>query len=1351
MNLKKVLLSLTTILVFAIFVAVNGIAYAAEQRYMGVKPLMEHNTPHMGYSIGEAGQSNVATIWNIVKYKASAIDSGYENGNYYCVKSGVGFATTDATTGNRNPQLYDVSYDMKTKRAEIEKQNDVLKGLVTGKVGEVNTYDAILAVLDRLYLPGKSTEEDKKELIYMILQYAAVKNPTQYGSYIDLIFQAFDLSEVDENDFLKENSPLEYDLTEYALTDNDIRAVQQAVLWYFTNYDDPNQKFDRTKKISWLHYTEDGKTYEPLLDYEKDFTNQKTGKGMVRDAQAIVLYNYMIEQAKENASSYTNSSSDSGAPAKVSTTKLNGNISGDNYIIGPIRIDELNATPYTINFTVKNQDKDVNYQLLNQNKEVVGNGTTVKDLVGEDFYLSIPKNQVQSIKVNIGINYSNTTMTLWASTKNNEEQPIVEVDKNPDNELKELTFTPDNPPEKIFDLALRKYITKVNDKELTGTDARIPNIDESTLGTGTTATYKHKKDPVTVETGYKVTYKMTIYNEGEMAGRATKVVDQLPTGLKFSKVVSGNFELGSYDETTNTLNLVRKADNTENLEGYTTGTLDSETIEIECTVTATPDTKQNKILTNVAWISEEIDEEGTVITTQKGKDRDSEPGTKPDVNKDNMSDYTGEGNKTADLSDSNYYYKGQQDDDDFEKLVLLPPEIPEEPEFDLKLIKHITQINGKDVPNRVESIDVSKLNISGTERKTTADYKLNKEPIGVAKGDIVTYTFNIYNEGMIDGYAQEITEDVPAGLQFIWSEKQGEELKADTTLTKEEKEAIEFNQKYLWGKFVYDEAKENIIQISSDYLAKENETTVGGNLIKAFGHNDGTKTEKDLDHKEIAVKFKVISENVAGTVIRNEAAITEDSDKDGNPVDDRDSDTEKWVKYEDDEDYDNIILQSFDLALRKFIIAVSDDTKIEDKEYLKNADGSYTRAPVVDTSKLNTKDESGKLITTATYNHTKEPILVKPNDIVVYMLRVYNEGDVDGYATEIKDHLPPYLEYVDDEFNKKYGWKVSEDGRTVTTSYLENEKINKAVLADSAATQNQSKTQSYVLSYKEIPIMCKVSEKAKSGENITNIADITKYLDGNKNPAVDRDSQEDNVKLPTDKNLPNYKENEKGSYVPGQQDDDDFEKVNIKIFDLALRKWVTQAIVIENGKQTVTQTGHDAWDDPEEVVKVELHRKKLNQVTVKFKYSIRVYNQGEIEGYAKEVTDYIPEGLKFVAQDNPGWKDEGNNVISTRLLENTLLQPGEYADVEVLLTWINSENNMGVMNNTAEISEDYNEYGVPDIDSTPDNKKAGEDDIDDAPVMLSISTGQIRLYFTLGFVVLITIASGVIVIKKFVL
>ena len=1297
---------------------------------MGIIELMTNDTPNMGYAINKPGEANGAKIWNIVKYGTEA-STNYTDANIYCVKAGVGFTEVDDITTAKKP--YNVFYDMKKERDLIQKQNEVLRTLVDNTITEngktISCYNAVLAVLDMMYLPGVSTDAEKTEIINKVIELAMYDDDyVAYRDYVGLMEQ-----------------------TDKQLTKDDITAIQQAVLWYFTNYYKSNKtqssytettehdlKYDKLNDRSWLNYKLKDTDYESLTNYRPNGLQQQYDAGQARTYQAEILYKYMIKTAKEKAAEYANASSMTGAPVRIDTTTLGSSISGERCIIGPIHMTQLNATPYTIDFKVKNNGTQIDYQLVDETQIPVG----------KDFYISVPKNQVNNLTIDITVNYNETTMKLWASTTNNQEQPLVEVNKEKKSVPKTLTLQPE---EKPFDLALRKYITKIKneagEKVLAGADARVPNIDENPLENGTTATYKHKKDPVTINTGDVVTYKMTIYNEGEKAGRATKVVDQLPTGLKFSKIVSGNFDLESYNETTNTLNLVRKSGNTTNLPAYEAGNLvnngkGSETIEIECIVTAKPDKENSKVLTNIAWISEEVDEDGTVITTEKGKDRDSEPATKPTCDKDSMADYKGNGNKD-DLTDSDYYYKGQQDDDDFEKLVLLPES------FDLALRKFITAVNDDPVDKRI-TVDVSNLNKvdeNGNIIATTAKYTENKPPVSVTKGDIVTYTLRIYNEGTLDGYAQEITEDVPDGLQFLWSEKEGEELKADTTLTDAEKEAIEFNQKYLWGKFVYDEKKEKIIKISSDYLSKENEATVGGNLLTAFGKNDGTKQESDLKYKDIAVKFKVVSDDTTGTIIRNEAAITEDCDKDGEPVDDRDSHPEDWKEHpdhEDDEDHDYITLQAFDLALRKFIVAVSNDTKIESSEYLKKEDGSYTREPIVDTSKLNTVDENGKLITTATYNHTKQPLLVQPNDIVVYMLRVYNEGDVNGYAAEIKDYLPPYLEFVDSEFNQEYGWTVSDDGRLATTKYLEKSLINKTT------TDEDGKI---VLSYKEVPIMCKVSANPKTNENITNIAEISKYLDEDKKPAKDRDSEEDNVKpnIPEDKDLPGYKDDETGDYIPGNEDDDDFEKVIVKIFDLALRKWVTQAIVIENGQETVTQTGHDPWDDPEAVVKVELHRKKLNQVTVKFRYSIRVYNQGEIEGYAKEITDYVPEGLKFVAEDNPGWKDEGNNIISTRLLENTLLQPGEYADVEVLLTWINNENNMGVMTNTAEISEDYNEYDVPDIDSTPDNQKPGEDDIDDAPVMLSITTGQARIYFTLGFIILVTIAGGVILIKKFVL
>ena len=44
-----------------------------------------------------------------------------------------------------------------------------------------------------------------------------------------------------------------------------------------------------------------------------------------------------------------------------------------------------------------------------------------------------------------------------------------------------------------------------------------------------------------------------------------------------------------------------------------------------------------------------------------------------------------------------------------------------------------------------------------------------------------------------------------------------------------------------------------------------------------------------------------------------------------------------------------------------------------------------------------------------------------------------------------------------------------------------------------------------------------------------------------------------------------------------------------------------KVIVIENGKETITETGYNGHENPEPVVKVELHKKKLNDVVVNFK------------------------------------------------------------------------------------------------------------------------------------------------------
>jgi hypothetical protein len=174
------------------------------------------------------------------------------------------------------------------------------------------------------------------------------------------------------------------------------------------------------------------------------------------------------------------------------------------------------------------------------------------------------------------------------------------------------------------------------------------------------------------------------------------------------------------------------------------------------------------------------------------------------------------------------------------------------------------------------------------------------------------------------------------------------------------------------------------------------------------------------------------------------------------------------------------------------------------------------------------------------------------------------------------------------------------------------------------------------------------------------------------------------------------------------------------------------------------------------VVNVSIPSDKLKDVTVKFKYQIKVENEGSIPGKALEVKDHIPAGLKFVEEDNKefGWKQNEDGTIVTDYLKDTVLQPKETAEVTVVLTWINGSNNLGKKVNFAEISKDYNDYGWPDIDSTPDNFKdiPHEDDEDQDEVMLQVRTGASTIgYVVIGLVAMAIVAGGALGVKKFVI
>jgi uncharacterized repeat protein (TIGR01451 family) len=605
--------------------------------------------------------------------------------------------------------------------------------------------------------------------------------------------------------------------------------------------------------------------------------------------------------------------------------------------------------------------------------------------------------------------------------------------------------------------------------------------------------------------------------------------------------------------------------------------------------------------------------------------------------------------------------------------------VREEPEFDLSLRKFITKVNNINITNRVPNVDVTGL---VNKTRTTAVYTHPKNPVVVQNGDIVTYTIRVYNEGDLDGYAKEITDDIPEGLEFIISNP--------------------VNIEYMWR------LSEDGTKISTAYLSRETDEE---NLISGFD----PETMTTLDYKDVQVAFKVIEPNTSERVLTNIAEITNDSDENGQDITDRDSTPANLVETEDDIDKEHLKLEYFDLALRKFITKVN-DTEVTD------------RVPVV------SMGENANL----KYTHKKDPILVANSDIVIYTIRVYNEGSTSGYAEEVTDDIPVGLSYLPEhETNKKYGWELSEDAKKISTTYLskqeseEREEDNLLKAFDRSA-EISDEEEALNPDYRDIQVAFKVTEKNLPTDRIIiNTAEITDDADKDGNDVTDIDSIPDN-----------WEEDE---------DDIDKEYLRVKYFDLALLKWVSKVYITEDGKTTVKDTGHTGLENPEPIVKVDLDRKNLNKVTVKFGYTIKITNEGEIAGYAKEVSDYIPEGLEFVKEDNPNWEEKDGKIV-TRALENTLLQPGESATVEVILKWKNSSENLGLKVNVAEISEDYNEKDAKDIDSTPNNKKDGEDDIDDAPVMLAIKTGgEAPVYYTLSTAVLLIIGSGLFLIKKYVL
>ena len=290
-------------------------------------------------------------------------------------------------------------------------------------------------------------------------------------------------------------------------------------------------------------------------------------------------------------------------------------------------------------------------------------------------------------------------------------------------------------------------------------------------------------------------------------------------------------------------------------------------------------------------------------------------------------------------------------------------------------------------------------------------------------------------------------------------------------------------------------------------------------------------------------------------------------------------------------------------------------------------------------------------------------------DAVTFTMTVYNQGGIATNNIEITEHIPCGYIY---ETSNNGTWTYDEATGIATTT------ITDLLEAGTSTT---------------VDLVLRVQPCADA-DAWTNIAEISSFTDEDGNPVDDIDSTPDGDPTNDGGGVPGGDTDDEvdgdGTGTPGDDtvdgDEDDADPEMIEIFDLALIKTVDNVGPYGEG-ETAT-------------------------------FDITVFNQGNVDAYAVEVTDYLNEGFSFDPAANAGWTQNGD------LLEYTIagpLAPGATeALVLNLIVEIPVTANVNSWYNEAEISNADNDTdptneGPTDSDSTPDNDPDNDNDLVDGP------------------------------------
>lgn len=261
--------------------------------------------------------------------------------------------------------------------------------------------------------------------------------------------------------------------------------------------------------------------------------------------------------------------------------------------------------------------------------------------------------------------------------------------------------------------------------------------------------------------------------------------------------------------------------------------------------------------------------------------------------------------------------------------------------------------------------------------------------------------------------------------------------------------------------------------------------------------------------------------------------------------------------------------------------------------------------------------------------------------------------------------------------------------------------------------------------------------------NVTNESDtgkvVVKYVDRETNQEIASSEEfEDRVGVAYEtevKNIQYYTlegtpENATGTVASGTTEVIYY--YNKQDFNIKTDKTISELYV--NGEK------QDIKNNKNNIFQVSVHRKELENTELKIKYIIKIENTGEIPGTAGIVTDQIPEGLEFYAEDNADYWQLKDGVAITDKLDGELIEPGEYKELEIVLRCTNLGDKVGLQTNKAVAENMKNDPNFEDSNS--------EDDLGKCELLISVGLGgqDIVKILLISIVALIVVAK---IINKF--